>query len=202
MIRSGSLLRRIRKQIRCQSNANRSWRPAPHRSACFYHIQQRPIALLELMSPRERCARFQIERLQHTIVAIVALKDDAAQRCCCYTAGCTELSYNSVAFRGIQHGQRLSRKTRELIERGSNCRSISTESCNDVGLDRHVVSAGHTEFHACGDHYARDRAQIVTLRCGELIVRMHERLNQRGWRGAASSDRRCRARWPGWWRSD
>src|SRR5690242_11313901 len=98
------------------------------------------------MSPRERRARFQIKRLQHAIITIVALQDGTAQRCGCYTAGCTELSYNSVALRGTQPSQWLARQTREMIECGTDGSTISTKGCNDVGLNRRVIGTRRVIF--------------------------------------------------------
>src|ERR1700761_6056118 len=51
----------------------------PERSALPHGIEQRPVALFQLMAFRKRRARLHAERVQHSVVAVVALQDDATQ---------------------------------------------------------------------------------------------------------------------------
>src|SRR5688572_2373604 len=46
----------------------------PHRRPVAHRVEQRPIALLHGMALRERCPCLQAKRLEHAVVAVVALQ--------------------------------------------------------------------------------------------------------------------------------
>ncbi len=164
--------------------------PQIHRPR-LHRIEQRPVALLQHIALRKRRAQLEAERAQHAIVAVVALQHDADERRGGGTAGGAEFLGDRVALGRIERGQRLAGQTREMIERLHDQFGIAAERLQHIGLDRGIVGSGHLIFVARGNDHGCDSAEIVALGLREFG---HHFLNQRDWRGAASSGRRCRAR--------
>ena len=103
------------------------------------------------------------ERAQYTVVAVVALQDDADERRRRSAAGGAELVRYRFAFGGIEFGERLACETREMVERLPNQRGVAAERREHVGLDRGVVSAGHLVRIAGGNDHRGDGAEVVAL---------------------------------------
>src|SRR5262249_33811177 len=97
--------------------------------------------------------------------------------------------------------ERPSREPRQMIERRGDAARVAAQGCENVGLDDRIVGARYAIVRARGDHHGRNDPEIVALRSREGRFDVHQNLNRTGWPGAASSGRRYRAQWPGWWRS-
>src|SRR5262249_11096305 len=144
----------------------------------------------------ERGTRLEPKRAQHAVVAVVALQHDADERCRWRATARPELLRDLFASRWIELFERSARKPCEIIERSRALLGVAAERWQDVGLDAGIVGAGHAVFGAFRDDHRRDRAKVVALGGGKNFSG-HRVLNRTNWPGAASSDRRHRARWPG-----
>ena len=91
------------------------------------------------------------------------MQDDADERRSRSAAGGAELVRDRLAFGGIEFGQRLAGKAREMIERLSNQRGVAAERRQHVGLDRGIVRAGHLVLVAGGNDHRSDGAEVVAL---------------------------------------
>ena len=114
-------------------------RPPERTRACPDGIEQRPVALFQRVALGERCAQLEPERAKHAVVAVVALQDDADERRSRSAAGGAELVRDRLAFGGIEFGQRLADKAREMIERllePARCRGRAWPACQPGSRDR------------------------------------------------------------------
>src|SRR6266478_6608249 len=179
-----------------------AWCPTPHRRTRLHWVQQRPVALLQAISLWKRWPQFQPQGTQDTIVAIIALQHDAGERRRGSSARCTELPGYRLADGLVKICKRHPGQARQMIERFAHQFGVAAERDEDVGLNRRVVRAGHAELLAGGNDHGGNDTQIVALEGAKRIFRGHDGLNRTDWRGAASSDRRYRAQWPEWWKSD
>ena len=81
------------------------------------------------MAFREWRAQLQPERAQHAVVAVVALQHDANERRGGGAAGGAEFGGDLIPLRLIEFGERLARKTREMIERGDTPARCRGRAC-------------------------------------------------------------------------
>ena len=138
-------------------------RPPQRSRARLDGIEQRPVALPQRVPLRERRAQFEAERAQHAVVAVVALQNNADQRCRRGPAGGAELVGDRIAFGEVEFGQRPAGQTREMIERLLHQRCITAERRQHVGLNRGIVGAWNLVLVAGGNDHRGDGAEVVAL---------------------------------------
>src|SRR6266545_813102 len=110
-----------RKSLLVRANLPRWLRCPPQRRRLRLDgIEQRPVALLQLIPLWEWRAEFQPERTQHAIVAVIALQHDADERRCGRSTRCAEFLRNRIAPRRIEIGQWLAGEARQMVERGAD----------------------------------------------------------------------------------
>src|SRR5262249_38292043 len=78
---------------------------APERPPTTHGLEQRPVALLELVALREGRTRLEPQRQQHAVVAIVGTQDDAPERHSGRTAGLVVGVDQSLAVVTAQRGE-------------------------------------------------------------------------------------------------
>src|SRR6266567_2038376 len=91
-------------------------RPPQPRGTRLDGIEQRPVALLQLIPLWKWSPQLQPERTQHAVVAIVALQHDANEYCSGRPATGAEFLCDRVAPQRIESRDRLSSQPREMIE--------------------------------------------------------------------------------------
>src|SRR6478609_790621 len=92
-------------------------RRAPQRARPrLNRVEQRPVAVREHVTLGERRAQLDPERAQHPVVAVIALQDDADERCGGAAAGAAELLRHRIAPGGIELGERLPCEPGQMVQ--------------------------------------------------------------------------------------
>src|SRR4029077_10774825 len=136
---------------------------APERRARPDRVEQRPVAILQHMAFGIGRPRLQPERADDTVVAVVALQDDAGQRGHRSPAIRPELDCYCLSLRWTETSEWSPGDAREHVQRIGDNRRVATQGCHDIRLDGWVIRAGHIEFLACRNDHAGDNAEIVSL---------------------------------------
>src|SRR5215471_7889367 len=140
---------------------------APERRAAADSVEQRPVALFQVVTLGEGSPRLQPQRQQYAIVAVVGGQDHPTEGHRRGAAGLVVGTDQGLPLVAIQYREGAAGLRANRGEGFTNQPKVASHGLDDVGEDGGIVGTGHAPGGAGGDHRPRDVAEVALFRGGE-----------------------------------